>query len=202
MGPVAGRDYPTSYGEMRAWFGDDAACVDYLDWLRWPAGVVCPGCASAVGWRTRDGRWSCGGCKRRVSATAGTIFHRTRTPLTVWFAAAWQMTSQKHGISALGMQRVLGLGSYQTAWAMLHRFRSVMVRSGQSRLEGQVEVDETLMGGVRAGRPGRSRSEQLVAVAVERTRGDSDVLGWRSSQTPARPACVDSSSITSSPAPA
>src|SRR5680860_303772 len=131
MGPVAGRDYPTSYGELRSWLADDDACMDYLDWLRWPSGFVCPTCGSLVGWRTRDGRWSCGGCRRRVSATAGTIFHRTRTPLTVWFAAGWQLTSQKQGVSALGMQRVLGLGSYQTAWAMLHRFRSVMVRRGQ-----------------------------------------------------------------------
>ena len=168
MGPVAGRDYPTSYGELRAWFADDGACLDYLDWLRWPSGFICPRCASVVGWRTGDGRWSCGGCRRRVSATAGTIFHRTRTPLTVWFAAAWQMTSQKQGVSALGMQRVLGMGSYQTAWAMLHRFRSVMVRRGQGRLDGQVEIDETFMGGARPGRYGRSRSEQLVAVAVER----------------------------------
>jgi transposase-like protein len=105
--------------------------------------------------------------------TAGTIFHRTRTPLTVWFAACWQLTSQKNGISALGLQRVLGLGSYQTAWAMLHRFRSSMVRPGRERLAGRVEVDETFIGGVKPGRRGRGAAGKvMVAVAVEqRERG-------------------------------
>jgi hypothetical protein len=107
--PIAGRDYPGSYAELLAWFPDDEACLDYLDWLRWPGG-----------WVLASGRRECAACGRQASVTAGTIFHRTRTPLTVWFVAAWQMTSQKHGISALGLQRVLGLGSYQTAWAMLH----------------------------------------------------------------------------------
>jgi hypothetical protein len=72
--------------------------------------------------------------------------HRTRTPLRLWFAAAWEMTSQKHGVSALGIQRSLGLGSYQTAWAMLHRYRTAMVRPGRDRLAGHVEVDEAYLG--------------------------------------------------------
>ncbi len=97
--------------------------MDYLVWLRWREGFVCPHCQDVVAWRLPDGRHSCGGCGRRVSVTADTIFHRTRTPLTVWFEAAWLLTSQKSGASALGLQRVLGLGSYQTAWTMLHRFR-------------------------------------------------------------------------------
>jgi len=84
--------------------------LDYLDWLRWPDGFWCPVCRATVAWRLEDGRWSCGGCARRVSATAGTIFRGTRTPLTIWFAAGWQMTSQKHGISALGLKRTLGIG--------------------------------------------------------------------------------------------
>jgi len=105
--PKAGVDYPGSYGGVLAWFPDDEACRDYLDWLRWPDGFCCPLCGAATGWRLTDGRWSCGGCARRVSATAGTIFHRTRTPLTIWFAAAWNMTSDKQGVSALGLKRVL-----------------------------------------------------------------------------------------------
>jgi len=115
MAPVGGTDYPRSYAEFRSWFRDDAACLDYLDWLRWPAGWSCPVCRCEVGWALSNGRRECASCGRQTSRTAGTIFHRTRTPLTVWFAAAWQMTSQKHGISALGLKRVLGLGSYQTA---------------------------------------------------------------------------------------
>ena len=129
---------------------------------------MCPHCGSSVSWQLRDGRRSCGGCGRRVSATAGTIFHHTRTPLTVWFATAWHLTSQKGGVSAMGLQRVLGIGSYQTAWAMLHRYRTAMVRSGRERLSGQVEVDETFIGGPKSGKPGRGAfGKAIVAVAVE-----------------------------------
>ncbi len=112
--------------------------------------------------------WRCGSCRRQTTKTAGTIFQGTRTPLTVWFAAAWYLTSQKNGISALGLQRVLGLGSYQTAWAMLHRFRTAMVRPGRELLRGDVEVDETFIGGVKPGKRGRGAAGKvLVAIAVE-----------------------------------
>jgi transposase-like protein len=167
--PRSGVDYPGSYGALLAWFPDDRACLDYLDWLRWPDGFSCPFCAEEVGWRLSDGRWSCGGCRRRVSPTAGTIFHGTRTPLTVWFAAAWQLTSQKQGISALGLKRVLEIGSEQTAWAMLQRYRSAMVRPGRERLSGTVEADETFLGGPEQGLPGRGAlGKVLVEVGVER----------------------------------
>ena len=166
--PRAGVDYPGSYAELLSWFPDDRACLDYLDWLRWPEGFVCPSCGTTRAWRLADGRWSCGGCARRVSPTAGTILHATRTPLTVWFVAAWHMTSQKHGTSALGLKRVLGIGSEQTAWAMLHRLRTAMVRPGRERLSGSVEVDETYLGGPEPGRPGRGAlGKTLVAIAVE-----------------------------------
>jgi hypothetical protein len=96
------------------------------------------------------------------------MFDRTRTPLRMWFAAAWLMTSQKQGVSALGVQRALGLGSYQTAWAMLHRYRTAMVRPGRERLGGHVEVDETFVGGVEEGRHGRAaETKSLVAIAIE-----------------------------------
>jgi transposase-like protein len=151
-----------------AWFPDEAACVDYLEWLRWPDGVRCPRCAGREGWRLSSGRWECSVCGRQASVTAGTIFDRTRTPLRLWFAAAWQMTSQKHGVSALGLQRSLGLGSYQTAWAMLHRYRTAMVRPGRDRLAGLVEVDEAYVGGVEGGVYGRQTdTKTIVALAVE-----------------------------------
>ena len=166
--PRAALHYPGSYGELRAWFPDDAACLDYLDWLRWPNGFVCPHCGGESSWEMADGVQRCARCRRRVSRTAGTIFQDTRTPLTVWFAAAWQMVSQKHGISALGLQRVLGLGSYQTAWAMLHRYRAAMVRPGREQLGGLVEVDETWIGGIEKGKHGRdTETKSLVAIAVE-----------------------------------
>ena len=153
--PIVSKHYPKSYAELLAWFRTDADCRDYLDWLRWPDGFVCPDCSAAGGWRIGDGRWMCSVCSKRTSTTAGTIFHDTRTPLTVWFAAAWNLTTQKNGISALGLQRVLGLGSYQTAWMMLHRFRTAMVRPGRELLSGDVEVDETFIGGVKPGKRAR-----------------------------------------------
>jgi len=135
--------------------------------LRWPDGFVCPHCGSGIGWPTSDKRLSCSGCARRVSVTAGTIFHGTRTPLTTWFAAAWYLTNQKHGASALGLQQVLGLGSYQTAWTMLHKYRTAMVRPGRDLLGGDVEVDETYVG-TESGTAGRRvETKDIVAVAVE-----------------------------------
>ena len=166
--PQAGKDYPGSYAELLTWFPDEPACLEYLEWLRWPDGFRCPRCVGRAGWRLSSGRWECAVCGRQVSVTAGTIFHRTRTPLRLWFAAAWEMISQKHGVSALGIQRSLGLGSYQTAWAMLHRYRKAMVRPGRERLAGWVEVDEAYLGGVEGGVFGRQTdTKAIVAIAVE-----------------------------------
>ena len=170
-GPRAGAQYPRSIGEFQAWFSTDADCLDYLEWLRWPGGFGCPGCGHAGGWQLGDGRFECAACARRTSPTAGTVFDRTRTPLTVWFTACWLFATQKDGISALSLQRSLEIGSYQTAWAMLHRLRSVLVRPGRERLGGKVEMDETYIGGDepgRRGRPGAQSKKALVGVAVER----------------------------------
>ena len=108
--PRAGVHYPGGVADLRAWFGTDAACRDYLDWLRWPGGFACPHCGSGVAWRLADGRYSCGGCERRVSVTAGTIFHGTRTPLTVWFEAAWLMMTGRWGSMRPGAWRGAGWG--------------------------------------------------------------------------------------------
>jgi transposase-like protein len=169
MMPVAGAHYPRTTGEFLAWFGTDEDCLDYLEWLRWPDGFSCPGCGHAGGWRLADGRIKCGGCGARTSLTAGTIFDRTRTPLTVWFHACWLFATAKDGISAQHLQRALGIGSYQTAWAMLHRLRSVLVRPGRDRLAGTVEVDETYIGGEEPGLPGgRAYGKKvLTGIAVE-----------------------------------
>lgn len=153
-----------------AWFATDADCLDYLEWLRWPKGFVCPDCGHGNGWQLADARIMCGGCGNRTSVTAGTIFDRTRTPLTVWFMACWLFATQKDGVSALSLKRSLDIGSYQTAWAMLHRLRSVLVRPGRDRLSGVVEVDETLIGGEEPGlRGGRTKGRKsLIGIAVER----------------------------------
>ena len=145
--PRGGTHYPRSVGEFQAWFQKDEDCLDYLEWLRWPAGFVCPACGHHGEWRLADGRLRCSGCGRRTSATAGTIFDRTRTPLTVWFTACWLFATGKDGISALRLKRTLEIGSYRTARAMLHRLCAVLVRPGRDRLRGLVEVDETYIGG-------------------------------------------------------
>ncbi len=167
--PRAGTHYPRSVGEFQAWFRTDADCLDYLEWLRWPAGFACADCGHDGGWRLGDGRFRCSGCGGRSSVTAGTIFDRTRTPLTVWFNACWLFATGKDGISALSLKRTLEIGSYQTAWAMLHRLRSVLVRRGRDRLAGMVEVDETYIGGEQPGLAGgRARGKKvLTGIAVE-----------------------------------
>jgi transposase-like protein len=175
MMPVAGAHYPRATGEFLAWFGADEDCLDYLEWLRWPDGFTCLRCGHAGGWRLGDGRVKCGGCGARTSLTAGTIFDKTRTPLTVWFHACWLFATAKDGISAQHLQRALGIGSYQTAWAMLHRLRSVLVRPGRDRLAGTVEVDETYIGGEEPGlRGGREHGKKIltgIAVEVRPPRG-------------------------------
>lgn len=167
--PRGGVHYPRSLGEFQAWFAADADCLDFLEWLRWPDGFVCPRCENLGGWRIADGSFKCAACKAQTAVTAGTLFDRRRTPLTVWFAVCWQFATAKDGVSALSVQRTLQIGSYQTAWAMLHRLRSVLVRPGRELLAGQVQVDETYIGGEEAGLAGgRAKGKKaLVGVAVE-----------------------------------
>jgi transposase-like protein len=170
---VAGKDYPRTLGEFNAWFPDEEACLAFLAGLRWPAGFVCPFCGGSRGWRlARRRRLRCASCRRETSITAGTIFADSHLPLTTWFAAAWYVTSQKPGASALGLQRVLGLGSYRSAWAMLHKLRRAMIRPGRERLAGEIEVDETFLGPQAPGSYGRGGKQPIVAIAVEvRPRG-------------------------------
>jgi len=165
----AGVDYPRDRLEFDAFFPDQASCVAYLERVRWPAGFVCPRCAwTGEPWRSSDDLRVCRNCQRRTSVFAGTLFHRTRSPLRSWFLAAWEITSQKYGANALGLQRVLGLRSYQTAWAWLHKFRRAMVRPGRDRLDGIVEVDEAFIGGFEEGARGRqTETKAIVAIAVE-----------------------------------
>ena len=149
-------------------FATEGACHAYLFGLRWPDGFVCPRCQGQTGWPTQRGVVVCAACGYQASVTAGTIFQGTRKPLTMWFRAAWWVTSQKTGASALGLQRVLGLGSYQTAWTWLHKLRRAMVRPGRDRLSGRVEVDETFWGSLDEGHRGRGQPTQtLMVVAAE-----------------------------------
>lgn len=161
-------DYPRDLGEFERRFTTAEACRAYLVQLRWPEGVRCPHCGGSKMWPVRQVLFQCAACGHQTSVTAGTIFQDTRTPLPTWFRAMWWVTNQKTGVSALGLQRALGLGSYKTAWAWLHKLRRAMVRPGRDRLTGWVEVDETFVGGVHPGRRGRQTdTKALVGVAAQ-----------------------------------
>jgi len=166
-------DYPRTLAELEARFTSEQACRAYLFQLRWPDGFRCPRCGGAKSWPLGSVWWRCANCRCEVSVTAGTIFQDTHTPLTLWFRAMWWVTAQKNGVSALGLQRVLGLGSYQTAWAWLHKLRRAMVRPGRERLAGTVEVDETFLGGLEEGVRGRETEKKalIVVAAQEEGRG-------------------------------
>lgn len=166
--PILGVDYPRTLVDFQEWFSSEEACVEYLRRLRWRNGFRCPACGGKKAWPTGRGQLRCAACQRQTSPTAGTIFEGTRAPLRLWFLAMWHVTNQKFGASALGLQRILGLGSYQTAWAWLHKMRRAMVRPGRERLSGLVEVDETYVGGLEAGVHGRQTERKaIVVVAVE-----------------------------------
>jgi transposase-like protein len=175
MSPAPVNDYPRTWSEFLDWFSSEDACLAYLERLRWPQGFICPSCASmtAAPYRASRTRLLCKDCGHQSTVTAGTIFDKTHTPLQVWLAAAWYVTNQKQGVSALGLQRVLGLGSYQTAWTMLHRFRRAMVRPDRDRLKGVVELDETYLAITDRKQPispeGRKNntSKVLIVLAVE-----------------------------------
>jgi len=161
-------EYPRTLQELERNFATEAACREYLLQLRWPEGIACSRCQGRKGWWTSRGLWTCHKCGCQVSITAGTIFQDTRSPLTLWFRAIWWTCSQKSGTSALGLQRVLGLGSYQTAWAWLHKLRRAMVRPGRDKLSGTVEVDETYLGAPSGETRGRRAGRKaLIVVAAQ-----------------------------------
>ncbi len=165
---TSGRDYPRTWDQLLDWFPNEASCLSYLEQLRWPDGFLCPGCGTrGEPFRASRNRLVCGACRKQCSVSAGTVFEKTRTPLRSWFAAVWYITSQKNGVSALGLQRVLGLGSYHTAWAMLHRLRRAMVRVARESLSGVVEVDETYVGGRDVGRGRASRVTKLQGIKID-----------------------------------
>jgi len=177
--PISGLDYPGTFQEFDDWFSSEKSCLDYIAQLRWPKGFHCPSC----GFKpekpsfTARGLFLCRKCKKQTSITAGTLFHRTHKPLRIWFFAMWFVTSQKHGANALGLQKILDLGSYNTAWTWLHKLRRAMVRPGRDLLTGPVEVDEKYIGGLGAKKRGRgAKRKAIVVIAVEvRGRGSGRV---------------------------
>lgn len=161
-------NYPKTLLAFQEQFSTEEACRDYLFRVRWPNGIACPRCKQPEVWTTERGLYMCKDCGFQFSLTSGTLFEGTRKPLRLWFWAMWYITNQKHGVSALGLQRVLELGSYRTAWTWLHKLRVAMVRPGRDRLSGTVEIDETYIGGQQSGKRGRGASgKALVVIAVE-----------------------------------
>lgn len=165
--------FPKTLREFQSKFAEEDACQQYLAACRWPEGFVCPRCGNRRAYElVKLRRWQCTSCRHQSSLTAGTILHNTKMPLAVWFWAAYLMTTDKRGVSALLLQRQLGLRRYETAWMMLHKFRRAMVNIAREPLRGEVEVDETWIGGIQAGLRGsrqlKGRKAALVLVAVEK----------------------------------
>lgn len=165
--------FPSGLLEFQREFANEEACERYLSACRWPDGFRCPRCAHARSFELRGRRRSqCAECGYQASLTAGTVLHNTKTPLTVWFWAAYLMVTDKRGISALLLQRQLGIRRYETAWMILHKLRRAMVTAAREPLHGEVELDETWVGGPQAGLRGsrqlKGRRAALVVVAVER----------------------------------
>lgn len=161
-------DYPKSLIEFEQRFATDDACLEYLAQLRWGDSFVCPNCGGTEFWHMDRQLRLCRICRHQTSVTAGTIFHRARKPISLWFRAMWHITNQKYGANALGLQRALSLGSYQTAWEWLHKMRRAMVRPDRDMLSGIIQVDETYIGGKKEGKRGRGAAgKTVVGIAVE-----------------------------------
>ncbi len=147
--------FPRTLLEVQAQFPDEASCWAYLRHARWPQGFRCPRCTGTGSHFLATRRLEqCRTCRYQGSVTAGTVFHGTRAPLRVWFLGVFFLARHKKGISALQFQRDTGVGSYQTAWTLLHKLRSGLGAELSRRLKGAVEADETYIGGYRTGRKG------------------------------------------------
>jgi transposase-like protein len=163
--------YPKDFQEFLLQFKDEESCRQYLFEMRWPDGFCCPKCNLSVNyWITSQNLIHCSNCGHQTSLTAGTIFHGSRKPLQLWFHVMWWVVAQKTGVSASNMKDFMGFGSYETVWYWLQKLRKAMVRTGRDRLTGTVEVDETYIGGIEAGRANQGRGAEtktLVVVATE-----------------------------------
>jgi transposase-like protein len=165
--------FPKTWREFQSKFATEEACQEYLAACRWPDGLVCPRCGNGRAYELVELKgWQFTGCRHQVSLTAGTSLNNSKTPLTVWFWAAYLMTTDKGGVSALLLQRQRALSRYETAWMMLHKLRRAMVNLAREPLRGEVEVDETWVGGTQAGLRGsrqrKRRQAALVLAAVEK----------------------------------
>src|SRR5512132_582523 len=168
-------EFPSSEAEFRGRFADEDHCREYLARLKWPEGVRCAHCSGDRAYFLPSKRvvYECAGCGRQISVIAGTIFEQSKKPLVLWFRALFEITASKQGISAAELQRKLGLGSYQTAWSWLTKIRTAMVRPNREPLSGEVEIDESYVGGPEPGKPGRAAEDKAIVAAAVEKRGKS-----------------------------
>lgn len=160
--------YPENVVELMDMFPTEESCLEYLSIIRWPDGYVCMRCESKDAWKMASGLYRCQICRYAGSVTSGTLFQDTHKSLRLWFQAIWYIVGQKNGVSALGLQKALGLGSYHTAWEWLHKLRRAMVRPNRDKLSGIIEINETMIGGEQIGKKGRGAAgKTLVLVAAE-----------------------------------
>jgi len=159
---------PMSLTEFQKYYCDEKACIDHLFRSRWPHGWACPKCQGKKGYYIAKRRvYECAECRYQVSVTAGTIFHKTRTPLHIWFLAVFLVTTDKRGFSALGLSKMLGI-SQKKAWLMLQKIRKAMSHREECyQLTGLVELDESFFGATKeGGSRGRGTSKTKVLVGL------------------------------------
>lgn len=160
-------DFPKTIFEFNQWFPDEESCIRFMIQSRWPDGFVCSRCGNKdYYWIDTRKLLQCKTCGYQSSVTSGTIMHRSKMSLKLWFQAAYLVTTHTPGISALQFQRQVGLNNYETAFTMLHKLRAAMVRSGRTNLSGIVEVDETYIGGERSGKSGRGAEGKVIVVGA------------------------------------
>jgi hypothetical protein len=171
------KQYPGNMADFMDMFPTEDACLEYLSLVRWPDGYQCLRCGKGDYWKKARGLFACRTCGYEASVLAGTVFQDTHKPLRLWFQAMWHVVNQKNGVSALGLQKALGLGGYHTAWEWLHKLRRAMVRPGRDRLSGIVEVDETFLGGKRGGRGRGAEGKSLIFIAAEEAEDSENAIG-------------------------
>ena len=166
-------DLPKTSTEFDQLFGTEEDCQRYLFRVRWPQGFRCPRCRGTRAWINKRHLLVCSECGRQVSLTAGTVMQGSRKPLRMWLRAMWWVCAERMGGSAKGLQRLLGLGSYQTAWAWLHKLRRAMIRAAREPLVGPVEIAHAFIGGEELrGFGGQTFKKARILIGVE-VRGPS-----------------------------
>ncbi len=161
------REFPSSLAEFEEMFPDEKACREYLIELRWGGRPRCGRCDCDKSWELENGRFECQVCGHQTSVTAGTLLHGTRKPLRIWFHAMWELAVRKGGINACELQRLMGFGSYETAWSWLHKLRRAMRGRASTKLTGDVVADESYLGGKGEVTRGRGTTKQPILIAAE-----------------------------------